>query len=299
MMSAATNVTPVDVHQIEDRSTAGRVKQTFVFDREAGPLFVDRWQGMNSADAAPVLLIHGWGGTGSYWREMAVALSETVPVIVPDLPGTGRSQPVNTAQDIYDQVETLGFLLEAMQLERVQVVGHSMGGAMAVLLTAAHPERVERLVLTAMTFFMTQAQVDLYHRIMGMFRLSMRFRPEWLVDVPGMSRMMATHYFHRIPNNPAVLRQGLRDYLQLERSTALACASNATDDSIRQAGALVDVPTLLIASRQDQMMPLENVDFTAEIIGDCQVRWIEECGHLPMVEKPDEYLSLLRGFLQL
>jgi pimeloyl-ACP methyl ester carboxylesterase len=95
------------------------------------------------------------------------------------------------------------------------------------------------------------------------------------------------------------LRQGLTEYLTLDYDTAVACANDASDPAIPAAGARVQVPTLLIACRQDEVMPVENVDYTMRVIPNSSVRWIEQCGHLPMVEKPAEYLALLREFLVL
>ncbi|NDJ63276.1 MAG: alpha/beta hydrolase [Chloroflexi bacterium] len=273
--------------------------QTLTYQRPGGPVVVDIWEPETPGAVAPVLLVHGWGGSGSYWRQTAQALAATTRVIVPDLPGTGRSQPVRGPQNMYDQVETLAWLLDALEIDRVQIVGHSMGGAMSVLLSAQRPDQVERLVLTALTFFMTKQQEAIYAQVMGFFKVMMLLRHRSFVHVPGLSQMMAQQYFHRLPDDPAVLREGLMEYLRLDRETALACAGNATDAAIREAGAQVTAPTLLIASRQDQMMPMENVDFTLDIIPDSRVRWIEACGHLPMVEKPDAYLALLRDFLVL
>jgi pimeloyl-ACP methyl ester carboxylesterase len=261
-------------------------------------MVVDVWDAPES-DVPPIVLIHGWGGSGSYWRGTAAALAKNATVIVPDLPGTGRSQPVKSTQNMYQQVQNLALLLDALELTQVQLVGHSMGSAMAILLTAQQPQRVERLVLTSMTFFMTQAQKNFYQRMMQGFHVMMRFRPAWLVDVPGMTHMMAQQYFYRVPNDPAILRQGLQDYLQLDRATALACADNATDDAILAAGKTIQAPVLLIAARQDNMMPKENVGYTLDILRDSRVCWIDQCGHLPMVEKPTQYLALLRDFLHL
>jgi pimeloyl-ACP methyl ester carboxylesterase len=276
-----------------------KVKKTYVIRRDYGQFVVDYWPAENPSGKAPVLLVHGWGGTGSYWDETAAALSKTVDVYVPDLPGTGRSQPIKTTHNLYDQVDVLHDLLHTLELNRVQLVGHSMGGAMSVLLSARNPDRIERLVLTSLTFFMTQAQKDLYYRVMNGLRVSMLFRASWLVHVPGMPRLLGNHYFYEMPDNQDVLLRGLKDYIELDRHTAMACAENATDDAIKEAGAKVQAPTLLIACRQDQMMPLENVDFTLDILPDSDVRWIDECGHLPMVEKPDEYMSHLNEFLDL
>lgn len=268
-------------------------------ERPCGPVVVDIWEPAQPSEATPILLVHGWGSTGRYWQETAQALAQSARVIVPDLPGTGRSQPVYQAQNMYDQVETIAALLDELALERVQIVGHSMGSAMAVLLAAALPQRVERLVLTSLTFFMTVEQEQIYHEVMRFFKISMRFRPDWLVHVPGIAQMMAAQYFYRLPADQALLQQGLHDYLALDGPTALACALNATDARIREAGALLNVSTLMIVARQDKMLPLENVNFTAQIIGNCEVRWIEACGHLPMVEQPDAYQAILHDFLDL
>ena len=277
----------------------GQVKKTHTLDYAQSPLVVDVWEPKNPSHATPILLVHGWGGTGTYWQDTAAELAQTVTVIVPDLPGTGRSQPVTTAQNLYDQVNAIQFVVDALELDTVQLVGHSMGGAMSVLLAARNPQLVERLVLTSLTFFMNKAQERVYEMVMRTFKVTINFRPSWLAKVPGVPKMMARHYFYNVPDNHQLLQSGLLDYLTLDAGTALACAQNATDAAIKEAGATIQAPTLMICARQDEMMPLQNVDFTQDIIPDCRVRWIENCGHLPMVEKPDAYMAILKDFLVL
>lgn len=273
-------------------------KETLTLKRASGPVVVDVWPARAANGATPILLIHGWGGSGSYWEDTARRLSKTAQVIVPDLPGTGRSQPVKSAQNLYDQVATLKFVVEKLGLEKVQIVGHSMGAAMTLLLAEQIQERVERLVLTSMCFFMTQKQADIYNSIMKFVRLMMRVRFRQMADIPGLSYMMAVRYFYKVPDDQELLRQGFMDYLTLDFETAAACAENATDPGIEAAGAAVQVPTLLIACRQDQVMPVENVNYTVSVIPNCELRWMEQCGHLPMVEKADEYMGILNSFLQ-
>ncbi len=276
-----------------------KADKTLRINQKQGPLLVDVWQPRTAKDVTPILLIHGWGGSGSYWQGTAHALAYTAQVIVPDLPGTGRSQPVQPAQNMFDQVASLKNTLDVLEIDRVQIVGHSMGAAMALLLADLIPERVERMVLTSMCFFVSEKQKEIYTNIMKFIQLSMRFRPEWMGYLPGLPQMMATRYFYRIPNDPMALRQGLFDYLQLDFDTAVACANDATNPEIKEAGLRVQAPTLIIACRQDQVMPLENVAYTVERIPNCEVHWMEECGHLPMVEKPGEYMAILRDFLEL
>lgn len=274
-------------------------KETITIDHKSGPLVMDIWYPGHPTTALPILLIHGWGGTGSYWEKTARALGATNHVVVPDLPGTGRSQPVRRPQDMFDQVATLADILHQLKLDRVQIVGHSMGSAMGLLLADAHPDKVDRLVMTSMCFFLNEAQEKVYHSIMKFMHLTMRFRPDFLSSIPGVSRLMGMRYFYRFPDDPAILQQGLKDYLELDYETAVACADDACSPKIPKAGGRIQAPVLLVACRQDQVMPVENVDYTAGIIPDCQVRWLDRCGHLPMVEKPDEYLAILQEFLQL
>lgn len=279
-----------------------RIKETLRLQRDYGPVVVDVWEpdtDMSIANLPNVMLIHGWGGTGSYWEKTAIHLSAEVRVIVPDLPGTGRSQPVRSTRNMYDQVETLVSILDELGIEQVQLVGHSMGGAMSMLLADKVPEKIERIALTSLTFFRTDQQEQIYETIMGIYRFSMPFRPNWLASIGGVRRALAMQYFHRVPDDEAVLKQGLLDYLNLDAGTALACARNATDDAIPEAGSRVPVPVLLIANRKDKMMPHDNVDYTVNIIPDCDVVWIEDCGHLPMVEKQHEYVAILRSFLRM
>jgi pimeloyl-ACP methyl ester carboxylesterase len=142
-------------------------------------------------------------------------------------------------------------------------------------------------------------QVQVYRAVMQTFKLTMAFRPEWLASVPGMPQLMASRYFYRIPKDEALLKRGLLDYLQLDAGTAVACADDAASTAIPEAGARIAVPTLLIACRQDHVMPPENVDYTVSTIPNCRAIWIEECGHLPMVEKPEEFMQIMEDFLLL
>lgn len=292
---------PLYMRTAGGNSTATRpnakTQHTLTFERPPGPLVVDVWEPRHFSAALPILLIHGWGNSGRYWRQTAFDLSLSNRVIVPDLPGTGRSQPVKGAQTMFDQVDTLADMLDLLDLNQVQVVGHSMGGAMGLLLAGKEPERVSRIVLTSLSFFMNESQRQFYGTIMQFYRLSMPLRAPWLANMPGLKEMLATQYFYRVPDDPELLRQGLLDYLTLDAGTALACADDATDPRIPQAGERLQVPALLVACREDRSLPEANVQYTLDRIPNSDVRWIEACGHLPMIEQSDQYIAILRDFL--
>lgn len=266
-------------------------------DFAGGPLVFDVWEPQRPSGEVPVLLIHGWGASSSYWQLTARSLSQTTRVIVPDLPGTGRSQPVATPQGMHEQTASLSRILDALAIERVQIVGHSMGGAMGILVADAQRERVDRLVLTSLCLFTSDAQRQFFKFVALIFRLSLGLRGIPIARAPFFANRMAARYFHRVPPERELVDQLYQDFLELDAASANACAAGAVDPAIDEAAARIQAPTLLIACRQDDLMPMANVEFTASLIPQCEVHWMDQSGHLPMLERPDEYARLLRSFL--
>lgn len=271
--------------------------RTITLDHEGAALVADYYPALAPAGAPPVLLVHGWGGSGRYWRGTAERLREHFDVIVPDMPGVGRSLPVRRPYDMPMHAAALVALLRHLQVERAHVIGHSMGGGIAILLAAQQPALVERLVLTAISLFRTDAERRFFGMITEVSGVAMRLRAPWMADLAFLRRQFATRFFYRVPDDPAMLREGFLDYLGMDHGTALASARSAADHAITRAAHTIAAPTLLIAARQDQVMPPANVPFTRASIPGCEVRWIEQCGHFPMVEHPDEYTAIVREFL--
>jgi pimeloyl-ACP methyl ester carboxylesterase len=244
-----------------------------------------------------VLLIHGWGGSGRYWQSTVERLRDRFTLVVPDLPGVGRALPVRRPFDMPAHAAALEALLVHLRIERAHVVGHSMGGGIALLLAARRPELIDRLALTAISLFRSERERAFFRQITAVAGAMMRLRAAWMADLPFLTRQFATRFFYRVPADPRLLREGFLDYLQMDHATALASARSAASPAIEAAARRVTAPTLLVAARQDQVMPPANVPYTLAAIAGSQVRWIERCGHLPMVEHPDEYAAILREFL--
>ena len=260
-------------------------------------LVVDLYEPTLPTGELPVLLLHGWGGSGRYWAQTIARLRERFPLIVPDLPGVGRSMPVRQARDMFGQMAALETMCTELGLRRIHVVGHSMGGGITVLLAAKRPDLVERLVLTSIALFESNAQRQFFNRVVDSAAQMMRLRGVWMADVPGLVQQAARPFFTSVPNQPELLRAAFRDYLTMDRATAIASARTATSLEIPRAAAQIAAPTLLIVGRDDRYMPHENVEGTVRLIPLAESRWMERCGHLPMVERPDEYTSLLNEFL--
>ncbi|HEX5690687.1 MAG TPA: alpha/beta hydrolase, partial [Roseiflexaceae bacterium] len=242
-------------------------------------------------------LIHGWGGSGRYWRGTVERLGDRFGFVVPDLLGFGRSLPVRRGRDIFDQVDALELLLQHLNIPSAHMVGHSTGGAIAMVLAARRPDLVQRLVLTSVGLFRNTAERNLFNAVMGLTGGIMRLRGAWMADVPFLVQQSARRYFVEIPNDPELLRAGFLDYLTMDYNTALKSARSAVSDAIPEAARRIQAPTLLIAAREDQSMPPANVEYTATVIPHARIHWIARSGHLPMVEQLDKYVAALGEFL--
>ncbi|MGW5667390.1 alpha/beta fold hydrolase [Micromonospora sp. NPDC003776] len=102
-------------------------------------------------DAPAVVLLHGLAVSHRYLTPLAVALSPTHPVYVPDLPGFGLTERPGTAYDVPRHAAHLAAWLDAYRLDRVCLVGHSFGAEVAAALAAGRPDLVRALVLAGPT----------------------------------------------------------------------------------------------------------------------------------------------------
>jgi pimeloyl-ACP methyl ester carboxylesterase len=96
----------------------------------------------------PVVLLHGWPKTWYKWRKVMPALAERYTVIAPDLPGLGDSSPSRTGYDKRATQETIYQLVNQLDFQQINLVGHDIGGMVAYAYAATHPEGVRKLVLT-------------------------------------------------------------------------------------------------------------------------------------------------------
>src|SRR4051794_20689017 len=100
---------------------------------------------VDAGDGPPMLLIHGYGDTADGWRRVVPRLMESHRVIALDVPPFGRSTRVADDKLLSFYSDFFPAFLDAMELERTTVVGHSLGGAVALRLAVDSPGRVERL----------------------------------------------------------------------------------------------------------------------------------------------------------
>jgi len=253
------------------------------------------------AGGTPVVLVHGWMVGHWSWRLVVPLLAGAgLDVIALDLPGAGESDRPSPRRFAYDGeafLHTLVGFLDALELERAALVGHSMGGAVSLLAAARRPERVEKLVL-----------VD---PLVYPFELPLEGRL-------GTTPIVGASLF-RAFTNKAALRRYLRrsvyrdptlvsdewvDYLyeRLHRPGGMDAAHAAlrlvADPSpVERVVRAVRAPTLIAWGEDDRMFPSAWARRLAADIAGAEVHLIPACGHAPPEEKPEELAGALVPFL--
>ncbi len=234
----------------------------------------------------PVLLIHGLGARGEDWGRLIPGLAAAgFHVYAPDLPGYGRSEQPDAAYTIAYEEAAMRDYMQAMHLAHADVVGWSMGGWIAMRLTADHPERVDRLVLydSAGVYFPRDYGASLFTPtdVAGLDTLMSRLTPK-PVKLPGF---VARDFLRRSAKNAWVLR----------RSVA---AMEGGRDLMEFRLGEIRSPTTVMWGNQDTLIPPLAGRKIAEGIAGATFVPIEGCGHLAPAECVSQVLPATVAFLR-
>jgi pyruvate dehydrogenase E2 component (dihydrolipoyllysine-residue acetyltransferase) len=245
---------------------------------------------LGSGNGAPIVFLHGFGADLNTWMFNQPALAEHDRTIAFDLPGHGGStKALKGPLDGSSFAADLDRLLAALGAERVHLVGHSMGGAIALHFVHWQPPRVASLTLIA--------SAGLGEEINGAF-----------IDgfVKMQRRREGQEVLRLLVHDPAaVSRQMVEDVLRYKRldgvpAALAAIAAEWFPDGCQRTGLgflaeAPKVPTQIIWGREDRIIPAAHGEALA---GRVPVHVIENAGHLPHLEKAGEVNRLIARFLE-
>ena len=241
---------------------------------------------MGPAEGPPVVLLHGFGGDLNGWLFNLPVLAEQHRVFALDLPGHGRAEKDATGLDVAGLAELVADYMEAAGTGPAHVVGHSLGGAVALKLALDQPARVTRLTLLAPAGLGSEVNVA-YLRgfIAAERRKDLKSVLQQLFAEPELvSREMI---------------EEVQKYKRLDGTTAaLAALCEAVFPGGAQALVLRDrlaslpVPVQVIWGRADAILPpAQGENLPANVT----VRWLERVGHMPHMEAAAEVNRLIVG----
>jgi len=255
------------------------------------------------------VLLHGLGGSGLNWLQVAPGLARIGRVLVPDLLGFGETPRAGRSSTLMAQRRMLSALIREVGGGRVILAGNSMGGGIGILTAAVDPRAVAGLVLTASIFpqvrgwrphpLVVAAFAAYRSPVAGEWLVRRRFGP---VDPqlavraslamiaadarsvpPEMVRLMAAQVRARSEDpdaGPAFL-EAARSMLRLGRSPARAAGAI---DAIR-------CPVLVLHGRRDRLVPAAYAEDVLRSHPDWSGRVFPDLGHVPQMEAPDRWLA--------
>ncbi len=250
-------------------------------------------------EGEPLVLVHGLGGAASNWLALAPLLLPGRRVLVPELPGHGGSEPLPAAPNLNVYADRLALLVEREGFAPAPVVGHSLGGAIALRLAIRRPELVSGLVLAGAAGISSGTRTARYALIVtGILKPGKRIAPHrWRVARSGALKTLVFG------------RWGAADPQALPPEVAEAFLSGPArhTDTVSAANALmrddprpdldrVRCPSLVLWGARDNQLPIGDAfDYARRLRG--RLRVIADCGHLLIGERPDACADAIEEFL--
>lgn len=244
----------------------------------------------------PLLLVHGWMGSSYDYYALMERLPPSIHVIAPDLPGSGLSQKsgIDFNVDYF-----LGFLerfVETLHLQRVVLVGHSMGGGLVVNFAARYPHRVERLVLIDPDGLAgEEGFLGLVRQMDFIVDLGTRLNNRLAIELATKLNVFedpakATKEFVDSIAETCLSPEGRRAQAQITKRVL----GNAPVDALLPT---LSVPTLIIWGEEDKVLHPRWARKFAQGVPGSELVMIPDTGHMPQIEAPELVWSHISQFI--
>lgn len=223
-----------------------------------------------------LLALHAEDAAGQ-WRRCHELLASRFDVVLPEHPGFGEAERPDWLNSILDLVYCHLEVLDKLGLERVHVLGESLGGWVAAELAAVAPERVRTLTLIAPLGFDVPGMPDVFVMNRASWNACTRYAPQPLEQEPPIeqlvkeSRVQAT--LARLGWNPYLHDPRLPHWLHRAR-----------------------VPALVVWGKEDRLVPCAVADQWAELLPSARVALVPDAGHFPALEQPQQTADAVLEF---
>lgn len=237
---------------------------------------------------APTVFLHGAGST-RMWLPFYDRMSESVDFLAPEHPGFGDTEAPDWMEGMDDIVLHYRDLLDAFALDRVHLVGFSLGGWIAAELAVFYPDRLKSLTLIAPAGLRVPGSpaADLF-----------RMPPEQIGRLLYNDRVEEHAEFLPDPHDPDAAVQG---YTEMTMYARLAW-NPRYDRKLDHRLARVPVPALVVAAQDDRIIPRAHHERWARLLPDARLETVTgdrgPTGHALIIQEPDRAADLISGFIK-
>lgn len=261
---------------------------------------------VDSGDGPVVLFVHGILGSERQWRRLVDKVDDDHRVVVPDLFGHGDSAKPTGDYSLSSHAATLRDLLDHLGIDRVTLVGHSLGGGIAMQFYYLFPDRVDRLVLVSSGGLGREVSLALRSATLPGAEQVLSV----IASTPVLDRVEALgRGARKIGWKPGAeigaVWQGLTTLSDRDSRRAFLATTRAVIDFGGQSisahdhlNAVVPPPTLIVWGSHDRMVPAWHALKAQRSLPDCRVELFEGAGHFPHLDDPERFARLLREFIE-
>ncbi|KQL35059.1 alpha/beta fold hydrolase [Psychrobacillus sp. FJAT-21963] len=232
-----------------------------------------------------LFLIHGFCGSSAYWSRVVPLLANQYRVIAIDLPGHGESEVQDSVNQIDNYADFIHQFLDSLELDKVTMLGHSLGGYITLAFAEKYSERLNGFSLIHSTGFPDSEEAK-----KGRDTSALKIDDEGIeVFVDGLIPKLFA------PNNVKSHQNLVEEAIKIGYSTSPIGAKNALmamrdRKDRREIINITKLPVVLVAGAEDQLIPSEKT-FTANGVNIKQVV-LKDVGHMSMYEAPKELVKI-------
>ncbi|MDQ2937562.1 MAG: alpha/beta hydrolase [Acidobacteriota bacterium] len=250
----------------------------------------------------PILCLHGLGANLYTWRHFITPFSLNNKLILVDLKGFGASpKPFDTNYSIEDHADEIYRIIVEDNLTRLTVIGNSLGGGVALLL-AIRLCQEDRARLSKLVLIASGGYEEYLPRYLMLLRSVLGVLIVYLSPSKRAAKFVlrACFYDRKKITREQVLNYSVPISSPGGRHALLQTAKQCIPPNIAEILAklkTISVPTLILSGREDRVVPVKVAELLHEAIPNSTLELIEQCGHVPQEERPDETIAIISRFL--
>jgi 3-oxoadipate enol-lactonase len=232
---------------------------------------------------SPLVLLHGFPLDHHLWDDVVPMLEDTFELIIPDLRGFGESETVDTPYTMDNYASDIAGLLDQLHIQKAAIVGHSMGGYVALAFARLYPERVSGLALVS-----SQAPADPPERKEG------RYKSAADVAANGISSVVET-MTPKFTADPS-LQARAREIMEKQQPAAYIGALKAMAERMDSTPLLstFGFPVVIVHGEADALIPVDRAREIRDAIPGSLYIELKDVGHVPMLEDAKETAEALK-----